>query len=204
MAMLAGIAINKEAFVDRMKKRYASKLDSLAAPDPQFMTLFQVNSYLVQNAMLMNKIEVENLFDHFGSGKDSATVDVDAFLVAMRTNTGGEDPVWRRANLATALTSDLTCWQSHPPPESNDAHIALSGVSHIEFGEQWKAFPKHWGVPPNGQMKGHDGIVRDLPGGYGKGNAPMFNWVMENLQKDKRSSTNERGQKPYPYGNYSL
>lgn len=201
---LAGIAIDKAAFVARMKLRYESKLESLPPADPQHMSLFQVNAYLVQNKMLMNKIEVENLFDHFGAGKERATVDMDAFLVGMRTLTGGEEPVWRRANLATHLTSELKCWQTHPPVDSNDAHIALSGVSHIEFGEQWKAFPKHWGIPPNGQMKGHDGIVRDLPGGYGKGNAPMYNWVMENMQKDKRSSTNERGQKPYPYGNYSL
>jgi hypothetical protein len=180
---------------------------NVAAADPEVARstpASAVNAYLVQNKMLMNKIEVENLFDHFGAGKERATVDMDAFLVGMRTLTGGEEPVWRRANLATHLTSELKCWQTHPPVDSNDAHIALSGVSHIEFGEQWKAFPKHWGIPPNGQMKGHDGIVRDLPGGYGKGNAPMYNWVMENMQKDKRSSTNERGQKPYPYGNYSL
>ena len=52
--------------------------------------------------------------------------------------------------------------------------------------------------------KGHDGIMRELPGGYGKGNAPMYNWVMENMAIDKKSDTNTRGVKPYPYGNYSL
>ena len=71
-------------------------------------------------------------------------------------------------------------------------------MSHIEFGIQDKPFPKHWGIPPNSQMKGHDGIMRDLPGGYGKGNAPMYNWVAQNLGKDKKSFTNERGVKPYP------
>lgn len=153
------------------------------------MSLVEANSYLTQNGMLINKIEFENLFDHFGRGGEGAVVDMDAFLVAMRQTVGGEDPVWR---------------ETHPPPSAYTSHLALSGVSHIEFGEQAKPFPKHWGIPPNAQMKGHDGIMRDLPGGYGKGNAPMFNWVQENMQKDKKSSTSERGLKPYPFGNYSL
>ena len=46
--------------------------------------------------------------------------------------------------------------------------------------------------------------MRELQGGYGKGNEPMAKWVKENIAKDKESSTNERGQKPYPLGNYSL
>ena len=153
------------------------------------MSLTEANAYLVSTNMLINKIEFENLFDHFGGGSANPVVDMDAFLVALRTIEGGEEPVYV---------------EMHAPPSPHTAHLALSGVSHIEFGQQSKPYPKHWGVPPNAQMKGHDGIMRDLPGGYGKGNAPMFNWVQENLQKDKKSSTNERGNKPYPYGNYSL
>ena len=124
-----------------------------------------------------------------GRGGEGAVVDMDAFLVAMRQTVGGEDPVWR---------------ETHPPPSAYTSHLALSGVSHLEFGEQYKPFPKHWGIPPNAQMKGHDGIVRDLPGGYGKGNAPMEKWVANNMAADSKTSTTVRGVKPYPYGNYSL
>lgn len=154
------------------------------------MTVHEVNAYLTSNSMMINKIEFENLFDHFGhSDRDVPVADMDAFLMALRTDEGGDNPVYH---------------EMYPPPSPHTAHLALSGVSHMEFGEQFKPFPKHWGVPPNAQMKGHDGIMRDLPGGYGKGNAPMFNWCQENLQKDHKSATDERGQKPYPYGNYSL
>ena len=80
----------------------------------------------------------------------------------------------------------------------------IGRTSHLDFQVAYKPFPKHWGVPPNAQMKGHDGIMRDLPGGYGKGNAPMAKWVAMHMEKDAKSSTTERGMKPYPYGNYSL
>ena len=53
--------------------------------------------------MLINKIEFENLFDHFGRGGEGAVVDMDAFLVAMRQTVGGEDPVRR---------------ETHPPPSA--------------------------------------------------------------------------------------
>jgi len=188
---LAGIKVQKADFVTRLRARFADKLDTLPPPEPQMMSVADANAYLVANGMLINKIEFENLFDHFGGGAASPVADMDAFLIALRglMYAGGEDPMYH---------------ETHAPPSPHTAHLALSGVSHIEFGQQFKPFPKHWGVPPNAQMKGHDGIMRDLPGGYGKGNAPMFNWVQENLQHDKKSSTNERGQKPYPYGNYSL
>lgn len=167
-----------------------AKLDELPPPEPQLMSVPESHSYLVANGLLINKIEFENLFDHFGvGGKENLLVDMDAFLVDLRKEEGGEEPFWH---------------VEYPPSDANTAHLNLSGVSHMEFGIQNKAFPKHWGVPPNAQMKGHDGIMRDLPGGYGKGNAPMFNWVMENMQHDKKTETTERGLKPYPYGNYSL
>ena len=37
------------------------------------------------------------------------------------------------------------------------SHLALSGVSHIEYGKWYKPYPKHWGNPPNAQMKGFEG-----------------------------------------------
>ena len=53
----------------------------------------------------------------------------------------------------------------------------------MEFGEQYKPFPKHWGVPPNTQMKGHDGVVRILPGGFGKGNFKELFKSVEDFEK---------------------
>ena len=76
-----------------------------------------------------------------------------AFLSAVLEDHSGVDPLWKVAV---------------PPENPHCAHLALSGVSHIEFGEQAKPFPKHWGEPPNTQLKGHNGIMRALPGGYGK------------------------------------
>ena len=151
------------------------------------MTPEEVTAYVTANKMLMNKVELENLVKHFG-GPDGL-VDMTAFLFALSNDTSGENPIYH---------------QMYAPDSVHEGHLALSGKSHLEFGEQAKPVPYHWGVPPNAQMKGHDGIVRELPGGYGKGNAPMFNWVMANMKKDKKSHTNERGCKPYPYGNYSL
>ena len=146
----------------------------------------EVNSYITSNLMLLNKIEMENLASWYGA---AGGIDLATFLSDLATDTAGDDPRY------TTM---------YAPESAHEAHLALSGVSHIEFGTQDKPFPKHWGVPPNAQMKGHDGIMRELPGGYGKGNAPMYNWVAENLKKDKKSETNERGVKPFPYGNYSL
>jgi hypothetical protein len=228
----------------------AEKIDEMPPPEPQLMSVSQCNSFLCSNGLLINKVEFENLFDHFGvGGKENLLVDMDAWMVELRKVEGGEDPIWHK---------------EYPDPSPYSSHLALSGVSHMEFGVQdkvclrkapcacvragwdrvaarapeamsscapppvlppwsrlphlpaldahvylcvlyvWQPFPKHWGVPPNTQMKGHDGIMRDLPGGYGKGNAPMFNWVQMNMQKDKQSETNVRGEKPYPFGNYSL
>ena len=93
----------------------ADKLDRLPAPEPQLMDTSEANSYLCQNGLLINKIEFENLFDHFGHGGEGAVVDMDAFLIAMRQTIGGEDPVWR---------------ETHAPPSPHTSHLALSGVSH--------------------------------------------------------------------------
>ena len=74
----------------------------------------------------------------------------------------------------------------------------------MSFSVQAKPFPAHWGKAPNMQMKGHSGSVRELPGGYGMGNEPLFNWVQINMARDKETHTTESGSKPFPLGNYSL
>lgn len=120
--------------------------------------------------------------------------DVAAFFAALQEDAGGEEPVF----YLTASTAYLA------PESPNNGHLALSGTAHIGFDAQYKPFPKHWGKPPNAQLKGHDGIMRTLPGGYGKGNAPMANWVKANMEKDNSTKTTVMGIKPYPFGNYSL
>lgn len=139
------------------------------------MSVTVCNEFLTNLKLFLNKTELENLFDHFGSSPSKCghpklivqliltpshqlwtrcRVDMAAFFSAVLEDNGGEDPVM---------------WISADPPKNpNTAHLALSGISHIEFGVQFKPFPKHWGAPPNAQLKGHNGIMRALPGGYGK------------------------------------
>ena len=197
-------------------------LSSLPDPGDSPLSMDEFNTYIVSNKLLINKVELENIVELYGT---PTGIDLKPFLIDLVTDTSGEDPYYRTM---------------YAEASAHEAHLALSGVSHIEFGEQHKPAPKHWGVPPNAQMKGHDGIMRDLPGGYGKGNAPMYNWVQvratrhpraprpsshvrwcpmasdsailetlfvcaqENMMKDKKAQTTERGVKPYPFGNYSL
>jgi len=191
--MVAGIKISKADFVFRMRERIGDQIyatiDAMeqSKADVNMMDALASNSFLCSCKINMNKIELENLFDHFASS--ATTMDMAAFLSAVLDDTSGVDPVM---------------WITQPGQNPHTAHLALSGVSHIEFGVQAKPFPKHWGAPPNAQLKGHNGIMRVLPGGYGKGNAPMASWVKSNMEKDSMASTNERGCKPYAFGNYSL
>uniref|UniRef100_A0A7S4B544 Uncharacterized protein n=2 Tax=Chrysotila carterae TaxID=13221 RepID=A0A7S4B544_CHRCT len=68
--------------------------------------------------------------------------------------------------------------QAPPPVEHSSASsLAPMGTSHLGSGAQYKAFPAHWGEPPNSPMKGHHGVIRDLPNGYGRGNAALERWV---------------------------
>ena len=119
---------------------------------------------------------------------DADTVDLAAFFGACAVDERGRPPVF----LPIAVDSE------------HNAHLALSGKSSMIFGEQYKPYPQHWGPPPNMQMKGHAGVVRDLPGGYGKGNESMEKWVRQNMEHDKRTLTNVNGVSKYPLGNYSL
>jgi len=147
------------------------------------MTVHEVSAFLLGVRFSINKTELENIESHFG-GDDG--IDLASFLAAL---TEDERPVG-------------TTFGVEAPASPHKSHLALSGVSHVEFGQQYKTFPAHWGKPPNAQVKGFEGSVRELPDGYGKGNAPMAKWVERNLEKDTRSGVTG-GYNPHPYGNYS-
>ncbi len=44
-------------------------------------------------------------------------------------------------------------------------------------------FPKHWGKPPEIQLRDYV----DLPGKFGKGSSTLANWIKENIASDKES-----------------
>lgn len=146
-----------------------------------------ISTWLTANKVHLNKVEMDNLRIHF-PGTAAGTVDLAAFFGACAVDERGRPPVF----LPIAVDSE------------HNAHLALSGKSSMIFGEQYKPYPQHWGPPPNMQMKGHAGVVRDLPGGYGKGNESMEKWVRKNMEHDKRTLTNVNGVSKYPLGNYSL
>jgi hypothetical protein len=176
--------------VRRFRVHAAETLPGLAAPVEGLMSMPQVMSWLTAEKLGLNRVEVENLFVWYGVTVDGEMyLDVSTFLGTLKNYLSGDDAKY---------------YVKYPDPSSDEAHLSLSGSMHMQFDVQAKPFPKHWGVPPNAQMKGHDGIMRDLPGGYGRGNAPMFKWVQANLAKDKKATTDDRGNKPYKYGNYSL
>jgi len=191
MAGIAGITIKKDTFINLLRKRFGMDfLYSLKDPQPSLMSVEEANGYLTSNMVLVNKVEFENLTDIFGKASGAGVlIDMKDWLETMKDDSRGEDPVY---------------YQMYASSSPNEAHLVLSGESHMSFDYQSKPFPKHWGVPPNAQMKGHDGIMRELPGGYGHGNKPIEKWVASKLQHDTKAQTNERGVKPYPFGNYSL
>jgi len=158
--------------------------------DVNKMDAISCNAFLSACAIKINKTEFENLFDHFASALEH--VDLSAFFAALEDDSEGDEPVFYITSTTLA------------PQNENTAHLALSGTAHIGFDAQFKPFPKHWGAPPNTQLKGHNGIMRPLPGGYGKGNAPMAKWVKMKMEADSISKTTVKGVKPYPFGNYSL
>ena len=211
--VMPGICEKKAQFISKLQRRYGGARSATAACDCAASTadavvltfagsfwarlpippkpgasIEDVSSWLTGVGLHLNKGELENLFLHYKANAEGTAVDLQTFIGECSVVTSGTDPVWL----------------PHEGESPYAAHLALSGVSHLEFGIQAKPFPKHWGAPPNAQMKGHSGVMRDLPGGYGKGNEPMFKWVKENMTKDKDTKTNERGVKPFPLGNYSL
>ena len=157
------------------------------------MNVTEAHSFLVGAGLCLNKTEFDNLFEHFNpdpnSGEDKC--DMLKFAQELMTPPPGAEPVWRS-------------YEVMHPENMNTHHLSLSGVSHLEFGRQNRPFPAHWGIPPNHTMKGHMGVVRDLPDGYGKGNGPMENWVKLHVEHDRKTKTDVYGRKPYPFGNYSV
>jgi hypothetical protein len=187
--MAPGITETRDQFIKKLRHRFGkiiAGIDTSSCP-PVGTCVSVVSSYLVKEKLLLNKGETENLYLYFGS-LENETVDLEAFLLELKCDISGKDPVF----------------MEETGTSPNDAHLSLSGTMHLDFSAQYKPFPSHWGTPPNAQMKGHNGIMRELPGGYGKGNAPMAAWVRENMAKDKGNMSNERGVSPYPFGNYSL
>lgn len=184
-----GIVEKKAEFIKKLRVRFTKILPTIdfASIPPGNSDVATVSSYMVASKLLMNSGETQNLYLHYGSTEEGG-VDLAAFIMDLMNDTSGQDPLY------------LEVIGQSP----NTAHLNLSGVSTLLFSEQYRPFPAHWGVPPNAQMKGHNGIMRELPGGYGKGNAPMANWVKEHMTKDKMNGTSERGISPYPLGNYSL
>ncbi len=62
-----------------------------------------------------------------------------------------------------------------------DAEKNKSGIKPVAAK---KAYPKHWGNPPNLQT----GDYRPLPGGYGFGSSTIANWIQKNLDNDAKNN----------------
>ncbi len=62
-----------------------------------------------------------------------------------------------------------------------DHHDQADSTTHYVAAQaQRKAFPKHWGEPPQIQTRDY----RRLPGGYGHGSSTLVAWIQSNLDKD--------------------
>ena len=142
--------------------------------DVTCMSVTEAHSFLVGAGLCLNKTEFDNLFEHFNPNLDSGEdkCDMVKFTQEVSTLPPGAEPVRRN-------------YEFEHPVSPYTHHLSLSGVSHTEFGVQDRPFPAHWGVPPNHTMKGHMGVVRNLPDGYGKGNGPMENWVKIHVDHDR-------------------
>ena len=151
------------------------------------MTAPQLNAFCLKNKLILNKVEFDSIFERWeGAG---GTADVLAFLLEVEAVPPGLEPGWYTNVLSLGTNRD---------------HLKLQGVSTVDFNVQNKPYPEHWGKPPNVNFKGHDGVVRDLPGGYGRGNRALYRWVDEHMKHDEETWTNsQNGLGPYPYGNAS-
>ena len=229
--MEPGITEMKKPFMKRMLKRAADcggvgkmfDYTSLGDATSTAATPMVFNKYLAAVGFSVNKNEFENIFAHFSAGE--GLVNIDAFLAALDVPMPGEEPIFytkgppsaHTAHLSLSGTSSMEFGVSshararlmrpscvhhcHVPPPPSDAHTHRAPLASQV---QSKPFPAHWGEPPNSQMKGHAGIMRALPGGYGKGNEPVAKYVAQNMEKDKFTQTDTYGNKPYPFGVYSL
>jgi len=185
VALEPGEHIDAAELVQRMRQR--TRCNDPATWDAAFDTMRQteginassVSSLLQSLQISLNKVELDNVV--FYLSQDCALCEL----------------------LEAAMAPP-----AEPPPSPSKVdhkiHLALSGVSHVEYGKQYKPFPPHWGDKPNAQMKGFEGIMHELPGGYGTGNSAMVKWVNLRMAKDGKSYTDEGGGKPFPYGNYSF
>ena len=59
--------------------------------------------------------------------------------------------------------------------------ILLASFGTLAFAELKKAFPAHWGKPPEIQTQDYV----ELPAGYGNGSSTLKNWISANLARDK-------------------
>ena len=142
---------------------------------------------ILRNKIMLNKVEFDSIFERWeGAG---GTADVLAFLLEVEAVPPGLEPGWYTNVLSLGTNRD---------------HLKLQGVSTVDFNVQNKPYPEHWGKPPNVNFKAPDGVVRDLPGGYGRGNRALYRWVDEHMKHDEETWTNpQNGLGPYPYGNAS-
>ena len=59
----------------------------------------------------------------------------------------------------------------------------------IYYSPSGKAFPTHWGKPPDIQTKDH----RPLPYGYGHGSSTLYGWIMLNKHEVQKKLNNLGG-----------
>ena len=207
MAQLSGITVPLEILLKRVRERSPQAVfglaDALQISESTSLAMPEAHCFFLGAGLTLNKTEFDSLFEHFPAG--DGVLDLLKFSEALMAAPPAADPLFY-SSAGIVLDNGTPVGPHDTPPGSSPTteHLALSGNPHADFHTQLKPFPAHWGNPPNMQMKGHDGIMRELPGGYGKGNQPMAKWVTANLQKDKKSETTVRGVKPFPYGNYSL
>jgi len=169
----------------------------------------QCDTFFIEKKVLLNKNEFDNFLDHFGNGDGSYNMSACLALLseAPASASGHFYQSTSTSPLRNSAGAHTGRWSRQAPPpveHSSASSLAPMGTSHLGSGAQYKAFPAHWGEPPNSPMKGHHGVIRDLPNGYGRGNAALERWVKEKIEADERAGTNELGEKRYPFGNYSM
>jgi len=202
-----------------------STLEMLESP---VMDYKSASGFTMRHDILLNKSQLEAAFVMFPAGED--LIDMRAFLLRIKSDDPLPGTIYSsfRADSPHKCACPASCAAhsrlQHPLADSREpmrctparpypplalvslrrSHLALSGVSTSDTTRILKPFPKHWGVPPNASLKGADGAVRELPAGYGMGNAAWYKWVKQHLERDAFANCDENGKQPYPYGNYSL
>ena len=62
----------------------------------------------------------------------------------------------------------------------------LNCESDLYYSPNGKPFPTNWGEPPEIQTKDY----RPLPYGYGHGSSTLYNWIIENKEKELQHRLN--------------